>query len=193
MRGKVVIVSAPSGSGKTSIVHYLLQQIPNLSFSVSATNRAMRGKEKNGTDYFFISSEEFRRRINNNEFLEYEEVYKDCYYGTLKAQVEGLLENGKNVIFDVDVKGACNIKKYYGEQALSLFIQPPSIEELRKRLTDRGTDAVETIENRLAKAEYELSFADRADKIVINNMLEIAQRETLQLVEAFIQHQKPLV
>ncbi|KAA6345950.1 Guanylate kinase [termite gut metagenome] len=193
MRGKVVILAAPSGSGKTSIVNYLLQQIPNLSFSVSATSRAMRGKEKHGTDYFFITSEEFRRRINNNEFLEYEEVYKDCYYGTLKAQVEELLEKGRNVIFDVDVKGACNIKKYYGEQALSLFIQPPSIEELRKRLTDRGTDAVETIENRLAKAEYELSFAGKADKIVVNNILEIAQKETLQLVEAFIQHQKPPV
>ncbi|KAA6342123.1 Guanylate kinase [termite gut metagenome] len=187
MRGKVVILSAPSGSGKTSMVNYLLQQIPSLSFSVSATSRAIRGKEKHGTDYFFISSEEFRQRIDNNEFLEYEEVYKDCYYGTLKAQVEDLLGKGRNVLFDVDVQGACNIKKYYGEQALSLFIQPPSIEALRKRLTGRGTDAAETIENRLAKAEYELSFADRADKIVVNNMLETAQKETLQLVEAFIQ------
>ncbi|KAA6339280.1 Guanylate kinase [termite gut metagenome] len=186
MSGKVIILSAPSGSGKTSIVKYLLQQIPNLSFSVSATNRAPRGKEKDGVDYLFISPEEFRRRIDNDEFLEYEEVYADYYYGTLKAQVEELLRRNRNVIFDVDVVGAYNIKKYYEKQALSLFIQPPSIEELRNRLISRGTDSPETIENRITKAEYELSFADKADRIIINETLEVAQKETLQLVEDFI-------
>jgi guanylate kinase len=186
MGGKVIILLAPSGSGKTSIVKYLLQQIPNLSFSVSATSRAPRDKERDGIDYFFISPEEFRRWIDYDEFLEYEEVYAGYYYGTLKVQVEELLRKDQNVIFDVDVVGACNIKKYYGTQALSLFIQPPSIEELRNRLISRGTDSIETIENRIAKAKYELSFADKADRIIINETLKVAQKETLQLVEDFI-------
>ncbi|KAA6338871.1 Guanylate kinase [termite gut metagenome] len=188
MSGKVIILSAPSGSGKTSIVKYLLQQTPNLSFSVSATSRAPRDKERDGIDYFFISPEKFRQRIDNNEFLEYEEVYAGYYYGTLKAQVEDMLRKDQNVIFDVDVVGACNIKKCYDKQALSLFIQPPSIEELRNRLVSRGTDSPKTIENRITKAEYELSFADKADKIITNETLEVAQKEILQLVENFIKH-----
>ncbi|KAA6340676.1 Guanylate kinase [termite gut metagenome] len=188
MSEKVIILSAPSGSGKTSIVKYLLQKIPDLSFSVSATSRTPRGKERDGIDYFFISLEEFHRRIDNDEFLEYEEVYKGCYYGTLKAQVEELLKSDRNVIFDVDVVGACNIKKYYGKQALSLFVQPPSIEELRNRLISRDTDLPETIENRIIKAEYELSFADKADRIIINETLEVVQKETLQLIKDFIKH-----
>ncbi|KAA6333819.1 Guanylate kinase, partial [termite gut metagenome] len=174
MDRKVIILSAPSGSGKTTIVNYLLQHIPSLSFSISATSRAPRDKEKHGTDYFFISPEEFHQRIENDEFLEYEEVYKDFYYGTSKAQVEQLLKNDRDIIFEVDAVGACNIKNYYGERALSIFIQPPSIEELRNRLTKRGTDSLKTIENRIAKAEYELSFAEKADKIVINHTIEIA-------------------
>ena len=162
MKGKLIIFSAPSGSGKSTIINYLLTQDLNLAFSISATSRPPRGEEKHGVEYFFLSPDEFRQRIANNEFLEYEEVYKDRYYGTLKAQVEQQLEAGQNVVFDVDVVGGCNIKKFYGERALSLFIQPPSVDELRRRLTGRGTDAPEVIEHRIAKAEYELSFASQS-------------------------------
>ena len=157
MAGKLIIFSAPSGSGKSTIINYLLTQNLNLSFSISATSRAPRGTEQNGVEYFFLTPEEFKQRIANNEFLEYEEVYKDRFYGTLKAQVEKQLAAGQNVIFDVDVVGGCNIKKFYGDRALSVFIQPPSLEELRKRLTGRGTDAPEVIESRLAKATFELA------------------------------------
>lgn len=188
MNGKIIILSAPSGSGKTSIAKYLLRQNKNLAFSVSATSRPPRGTEINGIDYFFVLPEEFRQHIANGDFLEYEEVYKDHYYGTLKATVEKLLEKGFSVVLDVDVSGACNIKKYYGKRALSLFIQPPSIKELHTRLINRGTDSPETIEKRIAKAEYELSFADKADKIIINDNLEKAQAEVLNLVEKFIQY-----
>ena len=156
MAGKLIIFSAPSGSGKSTIINYLLTQNLNLSFSISATSRAPRGTEQNGVEYFFLTPEEFKQRIANDEFLEYEEVYKDRFYGTLKAQVEKQLAAGQNVIFDVDVVGGCNIKKFYGDRALSVFIQPPSLEELRKRLTGRGTDAPEVIESRLAKATFEL-------------------------------------
>ena len=158
MNGKLIIFSAPSGSGKSTIINYLLKQNLNLAFSISATSRPPRGEEKHGVEYFFLSPDEFRQRISNNEFLEYEEVYKDRYYGTLKAQVEKQLEAGQNVVFDVDVVGGCNIKKFYGDRALSLFIQPPCVEELRRRLIGRGTDAPEVIEHRVAKAEYELSL-----------------------------------
>ena len=169
MKGKLIIFSAPSGSGKSTIINYLMQQGLNLAFSISATSRPPRGTEQNGVEYFFLSPEEFRQRIANEEFLEYEEVYKDRYYGTLKAQVEKQLEAGQNVVFDVDVKGGCNIKKFYGDRALSIFIQPPSVEELRKRLTGRGTDSPEVIEDRIARAEYELSFAPKFDTIIIND------------------------
>ena len=157
-----------------------------LYFSSSCTSRAPRGTEKNGVEYFFLTPEEFKSKIQNDEFLEYEEVYQDRFYGTLKAQVERQLEAGQNVVFDVDVKGGINIKKFYGERALSIFIQPPSVEELRRRLVGRGTDTPEAIENRLAKAEYEMTFAPQFDHIVVNDDLETAKAETLKLVEAFL-------
>lgn len=187
MAGKLIIFSAPSGSGKSTIINYLLTQNLNLSFSISATSRAPRGTEQNGVEYFFLTPEEFKQRIANDEFLEYEEVYKDRFYGTLKAQVEKQLAAGQNVIFDVDVVGGCNIKKFYGDRALSVFIQPPSLEELRKRLTGRGTDAPEVIESRLAKATFELSYAEKFDVVIINDNLEKAQAEALKTIRDFIQ------
>lgn len=187
MAGKLIIFSAPSGSGKSTIINYLLTQNLNLSFSISATSRAPRGTEQNGVEYFFLTPEEFKQRIANDEFLEYEEVYKDRFYGTLKAQVEKQLAAGQNVIFDVDVVGGCNIKKFYGDRALSVFIQPPSLEELRKRLTGRGTDAPEVIESRLAKATFELSYAEKFDVVIVNDNLERAQAEALKTIRDFIQ------
>ena len=184
--GKLIIFSAPSGSGKSTIINYLLQQNLNLAFSISATSRPPRGTEQHGVEYFFLSPEEFRQRIANDEFLEYEEVYTDRFYGTLKEQVEKQLAAGQNVIFDVDVVGGCNIKKFYGERALSVFIQPPSVEELRRRLNGRGTDTQEVIESRIAKAEYELSFADKFDVIVVNDELEKAQAEALATIQEFL-------
>lgn len=186
MSGKLIIFSAPSGSGKSTIINYLLEQNLNLAFSISATSRPPRGKEHNGVEYYFLSLEEFKDRIAKNEFLEYEEVYKDRFYGTLKAPIEKQLEKGINVIFDVDVVGGCNIKKYYGDRALSLFIQPPSIEELRKRLVGRATDSKEVIESRIEKAEFELGFADKFDVIIINDDLETAQKEALCKIKEFI-------
>ena len=155
-------------------------------FSCSATSRPPRGTEQHGVEYFFLSPEEFRTRIANDEFLEYEEVYKDRYYGTLKSQVEAQLAVGQNVVFDVDVVGGCNIKKFYGDRALSVFIQPPSVEELRKRLIGRGTDAPEVIEARVAKAEYELTFAPKFDKVIVNDDLEKAKAEALQVITEFL-------
>lgn len=188
MKGKMLIVSAPSGSGKSTIVQWLMKEHPELKlyFSISCTSRAPRGSEQNGVEYFFLTPEEFRDRIANREFLEYEEVYQDRFYGTLKAQVERQREAGQNVVFDVDVKGGINIKKYYGDEALSLFIQPPSVEELRKRLVGRATDTADAIEERLAKAEYEMAFASQFDHIIVNDDLEIAKQETLKLVKAFL-------
>lgn len=187
MAGKLIIFSAPSGSGKSTIINYLLTQNLNLTFSISATSRAPRGTEQNGVEYFFLTPEEFKQRIANNEFLEYEEVYKDRFYGTLKAQVAKQLAAGQNVIFDVDVVGGYNIKKFYGDRALSVFIQPPSLEELRKRLTGRGTDAPEVIESRLAKATFELSYAEKFDVVIVNDNLEKAQAEALKTIRDFIQ------
>lgn len=186
MAGKLIIFSAPSGSGKSTIINYLLSKGLNLAFSISATSRAPRGSEKNGVEYYFLSPDEFREKIANNEFLEYEEVYTDKFYGTLKAPIEKQLKDGYNVIFDVDVVGGCNIKKYYGDRALSLFIQPPSVEELRKRLEGRGTDAPEVIESRIKKAEFELGYADKFDKIIINDNLEKAQDEAFEIINNFI-------
>ncbi len=187
MTGKLIIFSAPSGSGKSTIINYLLTKGLNLAFSISATSRPPRGQEQDGVGYFFLSPEEFRARIANNEFLEYEEVYEDRFYGTLKAQVEKQLNAGQNVVFDVDVVGGCNIKKFYGNRALSIFIQPPSIEELRKRLEGRGTDEPELIEKRIAKAEYELGFASKFDIVIVNDDLETAKAQALQTVKDFIQ------
>ena len=185
---KLLIISAPSGSGKSTIVQWLMKEHPelNLYFSVSCTSRAPRGSERHGVEYFFLSPDEFRNKIANNEFLEYEEVYQDRFYGTLKAQVEQQLSKRQNVVFDVDVKGGVNIKKFYGDRALSLFIQPPSVEELRRRLVGRGTDAPEAIEQRLAKAEYEMTFASQFDHIVVNDNLELAKQNTLQILEKFL-------
>ncbi|MBM6993071.1 MAG: guanylate kinase [Prevotella sp.] len=185
---KLIIFSAPSGSGKSTIVNYLMKEHPELklAFSISCTSRAPRGTEQNGVEYFFLSPEEFRAKIAAGEFLEYEEVYPDRFYGTLKQQVEDQCEAGQNVVFDVDVKGGCNIKKYYGDRALSLFIQPPSIDELRRRLEGRATDAPEVIEQRLAKASYELTFADQFDQIIVNDDLATAKTEALKIVSDFL-------
>ena len=187
-RGHLIIFSAPSGSGKSTIVNWLMGNHPELKlyFSISCTSRPPRGTEQNGVEYFFLSPEEFRQKIENDEFLEYEEVYEDRFYGTLKAQVERQLEAGQNVVFDVDVKGGINIKQHYGQQALSVFIQPPSIDELRRRLIKRATDTPEAIETRLAKASYELTFVPQFDVIVVNDDLATAQQETLSLVENFV-------
>jgi guanylate kinase len=186
MAGKLIIFSAPSGSGKSTIINYLLTQGLNLAFSISATSRPPRGTEQHGVEYYFLSPEEFKQRIANNEFLEFEEVYADRFYGTLKAPIEKQLEEGYNVVFDVDVVGGCNIKKYYGERALSIFIQPPSVEELRKRLVGRGTDTPEVIESRIAKAEFELGFADKFDIVIVNDDLEKAKEDTLTTLKKFL-------
>ena len=187
-RGKLIIISAPSGTGKSTIIKWLMQEHPELrlAFSISCTSRAPRGEEQNGVEYFFLTPEEFRQRIENNEFLEYEEVYQDRFYGTLKAQVERQLEAGQNVVFDVDVKGGVNIKKHYGDEAMSIFIQPPSIDELRRRLEHRATDAPEVIDQRIARAEFELTFAPQFDEIVVNDDLAQAKADALALVEAFL-------
>ena len=188
MKGNCLIFSAPSGSGKSTIVQWLTKEHPelNLAFSISATSRPPRGTEQHGVEYFFLTPEEFKAKIEANEFLEYEEVYTDRYYGTLKSQVEDMLENGKNVIFDIDIKGGINVKKFFGDRALSLFIQPPSVEELRKRLVGRATDSAEQIEERLAKAEYEMSFAPQFDQIIVNDDLDTAKAETLKTIHNFL-------
>ena len=186
MNGKLIIFSAPSGSGKSTIINYLLKQGLNLRFSISATSRSPRGTEQDGVEYFFLSPEEFKKRIANDEFVEYEEVYPDRFYGTLKSQVEKQLAEGQNIIFDVDVVGGCNIKRFYGNRALSVFIQPPSIEELRKRLEGRGTDSPETIDKRIAKAEFELSYAPKFDLIVVNDQLEKAEAQVLEAIRDFL-------
>ncbi len=185
-KGKLIIFSAPSGSGKSTIINYLLGEGLHLAFSISATSRPPRGTEQNGVEYFFLTPEEFRQRIANDEFLEYEEVYENRFYGTLKAQVEKQLEAGQNVVFDVDVVGGCNIKKYYGDRALSVFVRPPSVDELRKRLVARGTDAPDVIECRIAKAEFELDFADRFDVVIVNDDLEKAKAEAKNVIQDFI-------
>jgi guanylate kinase len=188
MKGKMLIVSAPSGSGKSTIVNWLMQEHPELRlyFSISCTSRAPRGTEQNGVEYFFLTPEEFKEKIQNNEFLEYEEVYQDRFYGTLKAQVERQREAGQNVVFDVDVKGGVNIKQHYGNEAMSIFIQPPSIAALRSRLEGRATDAPEVIDQRIARAEFELTYAEKFDQRVVNDVLEQAEADTLALVSEFI-------
>lgn len=187
-RGKLIIISAPSGTGKSTIISWLMKEHEelNLAYSISCTSRSPRGAEKDGVDYFFLTPEEFRKRIENDEFLEYEEVYTDRFYGTLKSQVENQLEAGQNVVFDVDVKGGVNIKKHYGDKALSIFIQPPSIAELRRRLEGRATDAPEVIDQRIARAEFELTFAEKFDKVVINDILEYAEADALKVIQEFL-------
>lgn len=186
MQGKVIIVSAPSGAGKTSIVRHLLQEVPELRFSISATTRQKRDYEIDGKDYYFITPDEFRARIEKEEFLEWQEVYKDQYYGSLKCEVERIWNNGQVVIFDVDVLGGLNIKNFYNGQALSVFIEPPTMEELRNRLMNRGTETQDTLKKRLDKAEYELSFSKKFDRIVLNDKLVDAQKEMVEIVKDFL-------
>ncbi|MCH3995192.1 MAG: guanylate kinase [Prevotella sp.] len=190
-QGKLIIFSAPSGSGKSTIVNFLMEKHPELrlAFSISCTSRAPRGTERNGVEYFFLTADEFRRKIRNGEFLEYEEVYPGRFYGTLKSQVERQMAEGQNVVFDVDVKGGCNIKKKYGNKALSLFVQPPSIDELRRRLIARHTDQPEVIEQRLSKAGYELSFASKFDHVIVNSVLPDAEKEAFELVRRFVEEE----
>jgi guanylate kinase len=187
-KGKLLIFSAPSGSGKSTIVNFLMQEHPelNMHFSISCTTRAPRGTEKNGVEYFFLTPEEFKAKIAEDAFVEYEEVYTDRFYGTLKSQVENQINNGENVVFDVDVKGGCNLKKIFGNEALSVFVQPPSVEELRRRLVGRATDAPEVIEQRLAKAEEELTYAPKFDVIIVNDDLETAKAEALKTIGEFL-------
>ena len=187
-KGKLLIFSAPSGSGKSTIVNFLMQEHPelNMHFSISCTTRAPRGTEKNGVEYFFLTPEEFKAKIAEGAFVEYEEVYTDRFYGTLKSQVENQINNGENVVFDVDVKGGCNLKKIFGNEALSVFVQPPSVEELRRRLVGRATDAPEVIEQRLAKAEEELTYAPKFDVIIVNDDLETAKAEALKTISDFL-------
>ena len=184
--GKLVIFSAPSGSGKSTIINHLLEKDFNFEFSISATSRAPRGTERNGKEYYFLSPEEFKKKIANDEFLEYEEVYPDCFYGTLKSEVERITSAGKNVVFDVDVVGGLNIKKYYENRVLGIFIALPSIEEMRKRLVNRNTDSPEVIEKRIAKAEYEISHSSQFDKVVINDTLEHALKECEEILSEFL-------
>jgi guanylate kinase len=186
MKGKLIIFSAPSGAGKTTIVKHLLQQDFGLEFSVSATSRQPRPTEVHGKDYYFLSENDFRKKIKNNEFLEWEEVYSGTFYGTLKSEVERIRQKGKNVIFDVDVVGGVNIKKYYGEEALAVFVQPPSVEELRKRLQNRSTEPEEKINMRVAKAEKELTFAKQFDMILINDELSETLKEAEKMIAGFL-------
>lgn len=188
--GKVIIVSAPSGSGKTTIIKHLLKENLNLSFSVSATSRAKRENETDGIDYYFLSEEEFKRRIDEGMFLEWEEVYSNSFYGTLKTEVEKKLSEGSNIIFDVDVVGAVNIKKYFKDQAMSVFIKPPSIEVLKQRLIDRSTDKIEVIDIRVSKAQREIKYWEDNnqyfDKIIINDELQKALFEADRIVTEFL-------
>ncbi len=186
MNKKVLIFSAPSGSGKTTLVKHCLENFPELEFSVSCTTRNLRGTEQNGIDYYFISPEDFRKKISENAFVEYEEVYEDKYYGTLKSEVERIWKSGKTVIFDVDVKGGISLKKYFGEKALSIFIMPPSILELERRLITRATDDKETIKTRVKKAAEEMTFQNEFDKIIINTDLDKAKKDIVKIVKSFI-------
>lgn len=183
---KVIIFSAPSGAGKSTIVTYLMKRYPILGFSVSATSRAPRGAEVNGREYYFFTSEEFKTKIDNNEFIEYEEVYKGSYYGTLKSEIDRLWNNGKIIVFDIDVVGGVNLKNLFGDSALSVFIKPPSLEILRERLTGRGTEDIESVEKRVKKAQYELTFEDKFDKVLINDNLDACLKEAERITEEFI-------
>lgn len=186
-KGKLIIVSAPSGCGKSTIIGKIIDDIElNLSFSISATTRGPRAGEVDGVNYYFLSEEEFRNAIQNNELVEYEEVYPGRFYGTLKKEIERICNSGKNVILDIDVKGGINVKQQYGDNAKSIFIQPPSIETLRQRLVSRGTETEESLSERVGKAEFEISFAPQFDKIIINDNLDIAVEEIRQTIKEFI-------
>ena len=185
-QGKLIIFSAPSGAGKTTIVHHLLGKIPQLAFSVSATTRAKRGNEIDGKDYYFISKEEFLHRIAKKEFVEFEEVYTDNFYGTLRSEIERLWKEGKHVIFDIDVEGGLHLKKKFEAHALAVFVQPPSLEILVERLTSRATDSPEKLAERIEKAEKELKYVSKFDVILQNNDLKLACTEAEQLVRDFL-------
>jgi guanylate kinase len=186
MKRKSVIISAPSGAGKTTIVRHLLDSGLNLSFSVSATTRPLRGNEKNGVDYFFLSVPEFRKRIEKDEFAEWEEVYKNLFYGTLKSELERIWANGKYVLFDVDVQGAINLKREFGTDAIAIFIMPPSVEELENRLVKRGTDSPDKIKIRVEKAKQELELANQFDLVIVNHQLDKAKEEAYKIVASFL-------
>lgn len=183
----MIIFSAPSGAGKTTIVKHLLSKFPQFEFSISATSRNMREGEQHGKDYFFLSAEEFRQRIANSEFVEWEEVYADNFYGTLRSELDRIWSKGNVVIFDVDVKGGVNLKKMFPENSLSLFVMPPSVEELRNRLVGRGTDSAEAIDRRVAKAEEELSYSDKFDVVVVNDNLEDAKNKAEEVIASFLE------
>lgn len=185
-QGKLLIFSAPSGAGKSTIVQHLLGKSFDLEFSISATSRAPRGAEQHGREYYFLSPDEFRQRIANNEFIEYEEVYQNCFYGTLKSEVDRISALGKNTIFDVDVVGGVNIKTMYGARALSIFVHPPSVEELEKRLIGRGTDSPEKIAQRIAKASLELTYAPKFDVVLVNDNLEACKMEAETIIAEFL-------
>lgn len=187
MKGKLIIFSAPSGAGKTTIVKHLLEKGLDLEFSISATSRPARHTETHGKDYYFLTDADFKMKVGKHEFLEWEEVYKGISYGTLKNEVERIREQGKHVIFDVDVVGGLNIKKYFGDQALAIFVQPPSVEELRARLTARSTENQEKIAMRIAKAEQELSFAPQFDVVITNNNLKDAFKEAEKIITEFLE------
>ena len=187
MSNKVIIFSAPSGSGKSTIVSHILKLHPEMEFSVSATSRAPRGQECNGIEYHFFTADEFRKMIAEDKFVEYEEVYAGSFYGTLKSEVQRIWDKGHVIIFDVDVKGGVNLKKYFGDKALSVFIQAPSVEELRKRLVARGTDSAEAIAKRVAKASEEMTYADKFDYILVNDDLQKAYAEVEKVVDDFLQ------
>lgn len=186
MAGKAIIFSAPSGSGKTTIVKHLLDNNPDLGFSISASTRDKRGRtEQNGKDYYFLPPQEFKKKIDNNEFVEWEEVYEGNFYGTLKSEIERVWSEGKNVIFDVDVKGGLNLKKYFGDNALAVFVKVPSLEVLKARLNDRGTETRESLSRRLFKAEFEMTFCDRFDVVLVNENLEKSLAEAQRLYDDF--------
>ena len=185
MSGKLIIITAPSGAGKTSITRYLLNKYPKLAFSISAATRKARGQEKNGVDYYFMSLEEFQQKIKNNDFVEWEMVYEGKYYGTLKSELERIWSEGKTPILDIDVKGAIHVQQQFPGTSLSIFVRPPSVEELKNRLTGRGTETPENIATRLNKATYELSFNHSFNKVVINDNLHRACEETEQAIREF--------
>ena len=184
--GKLIVFSAPSGSGKTTLVKHLLKQNLSLGFSISATSRKPRGEEEDGIAYYFLSKEAFRQKIHEDAFVEYEEVYKDNFYGTLKTEVQRLCEEGKNILFDIDVQGGLKIKSKYPENTLAVFVQPPSLEELEKRLLERSTESKEKIQKRLYKAEVEMTFSEKFDAILVNDDLTQAKKDVVRLVNKFL-------